>query len=132
MRSGYSRVDRVSDSIKKEVADILNRHVKDPRLAFMTITYVRVARDLRHARIYFTSMREDADLEAVFEGLRRATGFVQRKLGERLHLRYTPHLSFTYDTSVARGLRMTRLLAEIEHEIDEIDEINGDDSPTVP
>lgn len=125
MRQGYSRIDRVSDSIKREVADILNRHVKDPRLAFMTITHVQVARDLRCARIYFTSMREGAELEAVHEGLRRAAGFVQRKLGERLHLRYTPHLYFTYDASVARGLRVTRLLSEIEHEIDEREHEEG-------
>jgi|YNPNPStandDraft_1061719.scaffolds.fasta_scaffold00142_32 ribosome-binding factor A len=116
MRQGYFRADRVSDSIKREVADILNRHVKDPRLAFMTITHVHVARDLKYARIYFTSMREGAELDAVQQGLERAAGFVQRKLGERLHLRHTPHLCFTYDTAVERGLRMNRLLTELEGE----------------
>jgi len=115
MRQGFHRTDRVSDSIRREVADILTRHVKDPRVALITITDVRVARDLKHARIYFTSMREGAELQAVHDGLRAAAGFVQRKLGQRLHLRYTPQLCFSYDASVARGIRMNQLLARLAH-----------------
>lgn len=114
MRQAFQRTDRVSDSIRREVADILERHVKDPRVALITITHVHVARDLKQARIYFTCMREGAELQAVHEGLKAAAGFVQRKLGERLRLRYTPHLCFSYDASVARGIRMNQLLTDLE------------------
>lgn len=118
MRQAYQRTDRISDSIRREVADILSREVKDPRLAFITITQVSVTKDLKNARVFFTAMREGHELEALCEGLQRAAGFVQWKLGARLQLRNTPRISFVYDTSVAQGIRMNRILTTLEQKPD--------------
>jgi len=114
MNGSYKRTDRVSDVIKKEVADVLFREAKDPRLQFITITHVRVSRDLKNAKIFFTSMKEGQELEAIQAGLKSASGFVQRQLGARLHLRYTPHITFVFDRSLENGCRMDKILKEIE------------------
>jgi len=122
MRHAYQRTDRISDIIKREVADILSRDVKDPRLAFITITQVTVAKDLKNARVFFTTMREGQELDALREGLQRASGFVQWKLGARLHLRHTPRITFTYDTSDAQGIRINRILTNLEQQLDSTEE----------
>lgn len=118
MRHAYQRTVRISDIIKREVADILSRDVKDPRLGFITITQVTVAKDLKNARVFFTTMREGQELDALQEGLQHAAGFVQRKLGARLQLRHTPHITFIYDTSVAQGIRMNKILTTLEQKLD--------------
>jgi len=119
MKTSYQRSDRVADTIKREVSDILFREVKDPRLGFITITAVDLAKDLRNAKIYYTSLKEAEELEAIKKGLKKAAGFVQRKLGKRVHLRYLPQLSFVYDDSVAYGSHMDRILSKIEEDLRE-------------
>jgi ribosome-binding factor A len=118
MHSSYQRVDRISDIIKKEVSDVLLREVKDPRLSFITITHVSVAKDLKSAKIFFTTMKEGDELELICKGLKSASGFVQRKLGSRIHLRYTPHILFIYDSSIENGSRMNKILKDIEEELE--------------
>lgn len=118
MKSAYQRSDRVSDAIKREIADVLSREVKDPRLEFVTITDVQVTRDLKEARIFFTTMREGEEFTALVDGLHHASGFLQRKLGSRLNLRYTPHISFVYDSSIEHGVRMNKILRSIEEELE--------------
>jgi ribosome-binding factor A len=115
--SPYQRTDRVSDVIKKEVADILVREVKDPRLQFVTITHVRISKDLRHARIFYSSIKSGQELEDIRSGLKRACGYVQKKLGERIQLRNTPHIVFDYDATVDSGAHMDRVLRNIEQEL---------------
>ena len=119
MRKTYQRSDRVSDIIKREVSDILFREVKDPRLTFITITSVDLAKDLRNARVYYSSLKEAEELEEIKKCLKKAVGFVQRKLGKRVHLRYLPQLSFVYDASLEYGNRMDRILNKIEEDLSE-------------
>jgi ribosome-binding factor A len=118
MKSAYQRTDRVADAIKREIADVLSRDVKDPRLEFVTITDVQVTRDLKQARVFFTTMREGEAFTALVDGLHHAAGYVQRKLGSRLKLRNTPHISFEYDSSIEHGVRMNTILKTIEEELD--------------
>lgn len=118
MKASFQRTDRVSDVIKKEISEVLLREVKDPRLGLVTITDVQVTRDLKNAQVFFTTLREGEELEAIREGLKHAAGFVQRKLGSRLHLRCTPHLSFKYDVSIAEGARMDKILQGIEEALE--------------
>ena len=117
-RSVYQRTDRVSDVLKRDVADILSREVKDPRLRFVTVTHVRVSKDLRDAKIFFTTLVEGEERAAVLQGLKKAAGFVQRKLGGRLQMRNVPHLSFEYDTAVEYGSRMESILKSIEEDVE--------------
>lgn len=112
-RPGYKRAERVADQIRAEVADILMRKTKDPRLGFVTVTDVEVTNDLRFARIYVTTLQDDQQEADTFAGLMNAVGFIRAELGRRLALRYTPELTFSKDTSGSRGDRVLKLLEQV-------------------
>jgi ribosome-binding factor A len=113
---GFKRADRVADLIRMEVADLLLKQVKDPRIGAVTITGVKVTDDLRMAKIFFVEMGKDGCSEEVQAGLNQARGFLRRELGRRLQLRFVPELLFAYDPSFAYGNRIERLLSEIHRE----------------
>ena len=112
-KSTYSRADRVADQIRMEVADILMRKIKDPRVRSVTVTDVELTNDLRIARIFVTALGTDAETKDVFAGLNKASGFVRSELGRRLTLRYLPEVVFVKDMSGPRGDRVLQLLDEI-------------------
>jgi len=115
----FKRADRVADLLKIEIADLLLKQVRDPRIGSVTITGVKVTDDLRTAKVFFVEMGKDecsADLQA---GLLKATGFLRRELGRRLQLRRVPEIIFAYDPSFAYGNRIDTLLKEI-HEKEEM------------
>lgn len=112
----FKRADRVADLLKIEVADLLLRRVRDPRIGAVTITGAKVSDDLRTARVYFVELGKDTCSAEVEAGLRKATGFLRRELGQRLQLRHVPELLFTYDPSFAYGNRIEALLSEIRRE----------------
>ena len=109
-KSTYSRADRVADQLRMEVADILMRKIKDPRVRTVTVTDVEVTKDLRIARVYVTTMDQNDGERHVFEGLAKACGFVRAELGRRLALRYLPELMFVKDVSGPRADRVLELL----------------------
>ena len=106
----YSRSDRVGGLIKKVVAELLLKDIKDPRLAKATITGVKVSNDLRMAKIYFSTAEDQASRQAMIEGFNRACGFIKRELAQQLDLRYMPDLKFFYDESIDYGARIEKLL----------------------
>ena len=106
------RSQRVADRIQAELADILQKRLKDPRLGFLTLTSVEVTRDLKQAKVH-VSVLDDQELEPTLEVLVRARGFLRSQLGHRLHLRHIPELSFIPDHSVEHGLRVAKLLGEL-------------------
>ena len=112
----YKRSDRVADLLHREIADLVFRRVKDPRLASITITGVKVSDDLKHARVFFCAMGgskgEDAKKNAA-AGLQKAKGFIRMELGRRLSLRYVPELEFNYDVSFEYGDKIEKLLKEL-------------------
>jgi len=112
-KTGYSRADRVADQIRMEVADILMRKIKDPRVRSVTVTDVELTNDLRIARVFVTAMGTDAETKDVFAGLAKASGFVRSELGRRLTLRYLPEVVFMKDISGPRGDRVLELLDQI-------------------
>ena len=112
----FSRADRVSGQIKKILSDVLQKKIKDPRLKTVTITAVKLSRDLRFARIYFTTSLGSKDREAVDEGFKSALGYVKRTLAEELGLRYMPDLKFFYDQAFEHGARIDSLLKSIKIE----------------
>ena len=112
-KTGYSRADRVADQIRMEVADILMRRIKDPRVRAVTVTDVELTNDLRIARVFVTALGTDAETKDVFAGLAKASGFVRSELGKRLTLRYLPEIVFMKDVSGPRGDRVLQLLDEI-------------------
>lgn len=111
--ANFKRAQRVADTIKAELADIILRQVRDPRIGTLTITGVKLTDDLRSARIYFVQMGQDACDPETLKGLEQAKSFMRRELGQRLRLRYVPEIAFELDKSFAYGSRIERLLAEI-------------------
>jgi len=114
MKSAVQRTDRVGDMLRREISAILAHEVKEPLAQFVTITAVRVSKDLRNACVYYTALQDDDALKDVAAALKRSAGFVQRLLGARVQLRYMPHLRFEYDTSLRDGARMDALLRGID------------------
>jgi ribosome-binding factor A len=112
-KTGYHRADRVADQIRMEVADILMRKIKDPRVQSVTVTDVRLTADLRIARVFVTTMGTEEEERNVFAGLGQANGFVRGELGRRLSLRYLPEIVFAKDVSGPRGDRVLKLLDEL-------------------
>jgi ribosome-binding factor A len=110
---GYSRGERVAEQIRRDLADLL-RQVKDPRVAtllpLVTITDVEVTADYTHAKVFYTSLAEAERGKEIARGLARVAGFLRRELGRRLHIHHIPELHFTYDASVERGTRLSRLI----------------------
>jgi len=105
---------RIADQIRRELARLLREEVRDPRVGFVTLTEVDLSPDLKHARVYVTTMAEDR--ESTLEALKRATPFLRRSLARRGNLRFTPQLRFMIDESVETGFRVERLLQDIGEE----------------
>lgn len=112
MAKDYSRTQRVGDQMQRELAQLIPREVRDPRLGFITITAVEVSRDLGHAKVYITLMGEaDAPRIALnLEILNDAAGYLRMLLGKLMKLRSLPQLHFHYDESVSRGVHLSALI----------------------
>lgn len=112
----YPRSERVAGLIKQEIAALLQKQISDPRLKRTTITGVKVSRDLRIAKIYFSTAGDEASRQSAKEGFRRAQGFLKRELAQRLELRYMPELNFYYDESIDYGARIEKLLKDVKRQ----------------
>ncbi|AQZ93620.1 30S ribosome-binding factor RbfA [Halopseudomonas phragmitis] len=112
MAKEYSRTQRVADQMQRELALLVQREVKDPRLGMVTITAVEVSRDLAHAKVFFTLLGKDSDEDVALnqEILKDAAGFLRMQLGRAMKLRSIPHLHFNYDESVRRGVHLSSLI----------------------
>lgn len=112
----YKRSVRVADLIRIEVADILAKKIKDPRIDLVTVTGIDLSPDLRLARIYVTSLRDSAGQHSAQAGLKSALGYIRAELGRRVALRYTPELVFCWDYSYQHATRIEQLLDKVESE----------------
>lgn len=111
MAREYARTDRVGQQIQKEIATILMREIKDPRLSMTTVSAVEVTRDLAYAKIFVTFFNDNPeDIKASLEVLAEAEGYIRSLLGKRLRARIMPHLRFVYDSSMSEGVRMSALV----------------------
>jgi len=107
------RPARVGELIQAELATLLMRGLKDPRLEMSTVSYVEVTPDLRHARVYISRLGSEAEQDAMLQGFQRAAGFIRGQLGRRLKLRYIPQLTFELDTGIAYGVRISSMLNKL-------------------
>lgn len=110
------RVGRVSEQIKKELSQILQMELKDPRIGFVTVTGVDVTNDLSQATVYLSVLGDDSQKEETLKALAKAQGFIRSELGRRVRLRHTPELIFKFDTSIEYGSRIEQLLAQLNRE----------------
>ncbi|MEW6648436.1 MAG: 30S ribosome-binding factor RbfA [Pseudomonadota bacterium] len=106
-----TRSRRVGEQMQRELALLIQRELKDPRLGMITVSGVEVTRDFAHAKVFVTVLSDDpAQVAQSLEGLRHAAGFLRRELGRRMQLRTIPELHFAHDTSVERGTRLSALI----------------------
>lgn len=110
MPKDYSRALRVADQIQRELADLIQHEIKDPRVGQVTITAVEVTRDYSHAKVFYTTLANTEEKFLVENGLEHAKGFLRSSLSHRMKLRITPQLHFIYDESVERGVRLSKLI----------------------
>lgn len=109
MPKEFSRGRRIADQIQKELASLIQRELKDPRVGMVTINEVKVSRDLAFADVYFTMFADDGAGEAA-EALDRASGFLRSALSKVLKIRTTPKLRFHYDNSINEGQRISKAI----------------------
>lgn len=118
MPRDFSRSARVSEVIQREVANVLQQEMSDPRVAAVTITYTKMTRDMSSARIYFTMQGDESEVKATENALNKAAGFIRHELTHRVELRYIPKLTFAFDHSLERGLRVSKLIEDVIHKED--------------
>lgn len=120
MAKAFSRTQRVGQELQKEIAFILQREIKDPRLGMVTVSDVEVSRDLAYAKVFvsFLTLNEDETeaSEHIKQGLsvlNEASGFIRSLLGKAMRLRIVPQLTFEYDGSLVEGMRMSNLVTQV-------------------
>lgn len=110
----FSRTDRIADQIQRELAVMIQREVKDPRLdAMITVSGVKVSKDLGYADVYVTVLGKEDRPELIQENLailKQAAGFLRGRIGQSIKLRVVPQLRFHYDESVQRGQELSSLI----------------------
>lgn len=110
-RSGGDRSLKIADQIQRDLAELIARELKDPRVGLVTIQSVEVTPDYAHAKVYYTTLPSDAAALAATEaGLKDAAGYLHNLLFKRLHIHTVPTLHFLYDESVERSMEMSRLI----------------------
>jgi ribosome-binding factor A len=109
----HSRPARVAEEFRHELSNLIARGLKDPRVTgFVTVTGAKMGPDLKDITVYVSIHAPEVERDRTLEGLRAAAAYLQREVSRNLKLRYTPHLRFVYDESVARGDRIERLLRQ--------------------
>ena len=109
MAKDFSRSNRVGEQMQRELADLLQFEVKDPRVGMVTITAVEVTGDMAHAKIFYSAAKASDSMQ---QGLEKSAGFLRTQLAKRMLLRTVPQLHFVYDASIDNGMMMSKLIDE--------------------
>jgi len=107
------RIERLNDIFQKEISIILMTEVKDEDIKFVTITDVDTTSDLSFAKIYYTVL-DESKKQKTEDRLNKASSFIRTKLAERVDIRHTPELKFVYDTSIAYGEHIEKIIDNIK------------------
>ncbi|MCL1138431.1 30S ribosome-binding factor RbfA [Shewanella pneumatophori] len=114
MAKEFSRTRRIAQQLQQELAVVLQRDMKDPRIGFVTVNDVDVSRDLNYAKVYVTFFEEDVELvQQKVEALDAAAGYIRSLVAGRMKLRVMPELRFIYDSSLVEGMRMSNLVSRV-------------------
>ncbi|XZG69340.1 30S ribosome-binding factor RbfA [Chitinibacteraceae bacterium HSL-7] len=110
MARNFSRSDRVSEQLKRDIAELIRAELDHPKASLITVTDVEVTRDYSHAKIFYTFMGSQEDAAAIGDKLEAAKGFLRSQLARGFKLFKMPELHFTYDHSIERGMQLDRLI----------------------
>ncbi|MCH1919159.1 30S ribosome-binding factor RbfA [Shewanella sp. A3A] len=114
MAKEFSRTRRIGQQLQQELAQVLQRDMKDPRIGMVTVNDVDVSRDLSFAKVYVTLFEEDPQvIEDKMAALMKAAPYVRTLVAGRMKLRVMPELKFVYDSSLVEGMRMSNLVSQV-------------------
>ena len=109
-----SRIERLAQQFQQEIALIIQRELKDPRLGFVTITRVQLSNDLSHAKVLFSCLGDAQERQRSQEALDHSTGFVRGLIKKRFRLKIIPVIHFQYDESIAGSIALTETLEQLK------------------
>jgi len=109
-----ARHDRISAALRREIGNIIQHELKDPRLGFITVTRVELTQDLRYAKVFFSVLGREEEHEKTKEALDSALGFIRRLIAQRIRLRFAPEISFKEDRSIEYSIRIQEALDEVK------------------
>ena len=118
MAKAFNRSSRVGHELQKEIAIILQREIKDPRLGMVTVSGVDISRDLSYAKVFVTFLNDD-DPQVIEQGLNvlnDAKGYIRTLIGKAMRLRIIPEIKFFYDESLVKGMQMSSLVSDVIEE----------------
>ncbi len=129
MAREFGRPQRVAEQIQRELAMLIQRELKDPRVGMVTVSAVEVSRDLAYATIFVTFLGNDDpdEIKSSLDTLQHASGFLRSQLGRIIRMRLTPHLTFKYDESLVRGRELSSLIDDARARDSEIDHSEDSD-----
>ncbi len=110
-----SRIERVNEAVKRELSLIVQRELNDPRLEFVSISRVEVSRDLRHAKIFFSTLEDGSHAAYAADGFDAAKGFIRKMLSQRVQMKFMPELNFIYDKSFGAGIELTEKIERLKN-----------------
>lgn len=112
----FSRTRRVEEQLRRDLAELIRHEIKEPDLGIISITEIKVSRDLAHAQIYTTILQDDADtIEYSMQTLRNYAGKLRSILGKRMRIRRVPELIFIYDNLIQRGTALNQVIEKAVH-----------------
>ncbi len=138
MAREFKRTDRVAEQLQREMAQVIQMELKDPRVGMVTVSAVDVSRDLCYATVFVTFLGIDEDEKSInlaLSVLNQASGFVRSLIGKRMKMRIVPQIKFEFDASIARGSELSSLIKKARNKdgdsvSDESNASNSDDSQT--
>jgi ribosome-binding factor A len=107
------RALKIAEAVREVVSMAILTELRDPRVRDVTVTYVEVSGDLRHAKVHVSIMGSETQQQLSLRGLQRAAGFLQARIADRIELRFTPRLNFLLDQGVKRSIEVARILKEV-------------------
>jgi len=122
MAREFSRTNRIGQLIMRELAQMIQHEISDPRVGLVTVSHVDVTADMKYAKVFVTRLTGDeseGEVEKCLQGLQHAAGFLRRNLAKRVELRNIPELRFQYDKSLVHGFQMDELIAEANKDLPE-------------
>jgi ribosome-binding factor A len=105
----FKRSERVAGTLRRELAQLIQKEVKDPDVGFVSLSDVEVSRDISHAKIFVTVFEADKAVASI-KALNKASGYLRKRLGQEMRIRSVPELHFEHDASVETGLQMDSLI----------------------
>jgi len=131
MRKNSIKNTRINGEVQKELGNIIRGDIKDPRISPLTsVVAVEVAPDLKSCKVYISVLGDEEAQKDTIKGLKSAEGYIRTKLAKSINLRNTPQLTFVLDQSIEYGVNMSKLIDEVNRNIDRDEE--NDEAPVWP